>query len=266
MNEQLTVFRHENVDVVDSREVANMIGRNHKELLRDIRNYAEILTKATERNFALSDFFIPGNYTDPTNRTLPCYYLTKKGCDMVANKMTGEKGVIFTAAYVTAFEQMRQCIGSGIPNKPLSMPEYLLAQAQMMVEQEKKIRQLTELGERNTEAIRSIGSALNVPTIDRDQWQQDMNSFISKLSLDYSIPHQTAYGDLYGALEDKTGCDLEARQRNMRRRLEQQGAPYKERQKITKLSAIAVDSNLRTTFEALVQKYAAHLAAKKWGQ
>ncbi len=27
---------------------------------------------------------------------------------MVANKLTGEKGVLFTAAYVTAFEEMRE--------------------------------------------------------------------------------------------------------------------------------------------------------------
>lgn len=66
--------------------------------------------KSTESKFGLSDFFIPHTYKDSTGRTLPCYFLTKKGCDMVANKMTGEKGVLFTAAYVTAFEAMRQHI------------------------------------------------------------------------------------------------------------------------------------------------------------
>ena len=34
--------------------------------------------------------------------------LTKKGCEMVANKTTGEKGVIFTAMYVEAFNDMEQ--------------------------------------------------------------------------------------------------------------------------------------------------------------
>lgn len=36
--------------------------------------------------------------------------ITKKGCDMIANKMNGKKGVLFTAAYVTAFEEMRQAL------------------------------------------------------------------------------------------------------------------------------------------------------------
>lgn len=240
--------------VVSSRDIAERFEKQHKHVLETIQNLAA-------ENSAAKSLFYESTFEN-RGKQYPMYYMNRDGFSLLAMGFTGSKALEWKLKYIEAFNKMEQ----ELRNKPLTMPEYLLAQAQMMVEQEKKIRQLTELGERNTEAIRSIGSALNVPTIDRDQWQQDMNSFISKLSLDYSIPHQTAYGDLYGALEDKTGCDLEARQRNMRRRLEQQGAPYKERQKITKLSAIAVDSNLRTTFEALVQKYAAHLAAKKWGQ
>ena len=96
--QELQVITHNGVETVDSREVAEMVGRNHKELLRDIRNYAETIEKSNERNFALVDFFIPSTYTDSKGEERPCYLLTKKGCDMVANKMTGEKGVLFTAA------------------------------------------------------------------------------------------------------------------------------------------------------------------------
>lgn len=55
----LQVIQNNGVEVVDSRAVAEMIGKNHKELLRDIRNYAEIIENSIERNFALVDFFIP---------------------------------------------------------------------------------------------------------------------------------------------------------------------------------------------------------------
>ena len=40
------------VDVVGSREVAKLTGRNHKDLLRDIRGYIEVMEKSIERNFA----------------------------------------------------------------------------------------------------------------------------------------------------------------------------------------------------------------------
>ncbi len=110
---KLNVSLVNGAEVVDSREVAEMIEKQHKNLLRDITGYIEIMNRAKEDGFTElkiepSDFFIPSEYKDSTGRTLPRYLLTKKGCDMVANKLTGEKGVLFTAAYVTAFETMRQ--------------------------------------------------------------------------------------------------------------------------------------------------------------
>ena len=133
---ELKVFEHDHVDVVDSREVAEMIGKSHAHLMRDITGYAKILVESTESNFGLSDFFIPNTYKDSTGRTLPCYLLTKKGCDMVANKMTGEKGVLFTAAYVTAFEAMRERIAGGSLVIPKDYPAALRALADM--EEQKK--------------------------------------------------------------------------------------------------------------------------------
>lgn len=90
--EELQVINHNSVDVIDSREVAEMIGKDHRHLIRDIRGYTEILKNTTEPNFGLSDFFIESNYKDSTGRTLPCYLLTRTGCDFIASRMTGKKG------------------------------------------------------------------------------------------------------------------------------------------------------------------------------
>lgn len=162
MNE-LSIIHQNGVDVIDSRSVAEAIGKQHAHLMRDIHNYVEILEKAIERksalnenpeesnessfglvekstesNFGLSDFFIPSTYTDSTGRTLPCYLLTKKGCDMVANKLTGEKGVLFTAAYVTAFEKMRKELTCVMPQ---DFPSALRALADA---EEQKLKLLAE--------------------------------------------------------------------------------------------------------------------------
>ena len=104
--------------VIDSREVAEMVGRSHKELLRTINTYIGYLKEGevvgenpsgiAERNFALGDFFIESSYIDGNNQQRPNFLITKKGCDMIANKLTGKKGVLFTAAYVTAFEEMAE--------------------------------------------------------------------------------------------------------------------------------------------------------------
>lgn len=105
---ELIIKNHKGINVIDSREVAEMIGKNHKELMRSIRGYVEILEPSAKLRSA--DFFIESTYQDANNQTRPCYLLTKQGCEMVANKMTGEKGILFTAEYVQAFNKMEEHI------------------------------------------------------------------------------------------------------------------------------------------------------------
>lgn len=106
----LTIFEENGQLLTDSQEVAKLVGKNHKELLRDIRNYMDYLI---ESNFAPNDFFIESTYQDAINRTLPSYLITKKGCDMIANKLTGKKGILFTASYVEGFNKMKEFIEKG---------------------------------------------------------------------------------------------------------------------------------------------------------
>lgn len=103
MNE-LKLINLNGVEVVESRQVAEAIGKEHKELLRDIRKYSGFLN---ESKIALVDFFIESTYIDSKGEERPCYLCTKKGCEMIANKLTGKRGVTFTAMYVNAFHDMK---------------------------------------------------------------------------------------------------------------------------------------------------------------
>ena len=53
-------------------------------------------------------YFIKSSYVDAKGEERPCYLVTKLGCDFLANKFTGEKGVLFTAKYVKRFDEMEQ--------------------------------------------------------------------------------------------------------------------------------------------------------------
>jgi Rha family phage regulatory protein len=107
MNE-LTIVKLSDCAYIDSREVAKAIDKQHKHLLRDIRGYCKIMEKSIKPNFGPSDFFLEKAYVDPTGRKLPCYLITKMGCEMIAGKLTGEKGILFTAAYVIKFNEMER--------------------------------------------------------------------------------------------------------------------------------------------------------------
>lgn len=280
---ELSVFQQGGVDVIDSRSVAEAIGKNHKELLRDIRNYAEILGKATERksapsenpyesnesnfglvekstesNFGLSDFFVPSTYTDSTGRTLPCYLLTKKGCDMVANKMTGEKGVLFTAAYVTAFEKMRQQT-----RKPMTTNEMFAMQAQINLESERKLAALEGKVEKTSNAVMTALNTFAAPPTDEERWRDEMNRRVRAMCEEYGLNYHTTIGDMYAQLEDRARVNLTARQKNLRERMRLGGAKYAQREAVSKLVVISQDAKLRCIYETIVREKQAQLAASR---
>ncbi len=45
---------------------------------------------------------------------MTCYLVTKKGCEFIAHKLTGQKGTEFTARYINRFHEMEQELA--IPN------------------------------------------------------------------------------------------------------------------------------------------------------
>lgn len=64
-------------DTMTSLEIAEVTGKLHTHIIRDIRNILQ--QGVTETNFGLS------TYKDKTGRTLPCFILTKKGCLILAS-------------------------------------------------------------------------------------------------------------------------------------------------------------------------------------
>ena len=91
--------------VLDSREVAKMIGKRHRDLMRDIRRYINDIDEGAK--LRSPQFFIKSTYESEQGKSLPCYLLTKQGCEFVANKLTGKKGNLFTAQYVSLFNAMQ---------------------------------------------------------------------------------------------------------------------------------------------------------------
>ena len=67
-----------------SLEIAELTGKQHNHLMRDIRKMEIAWEKVTQSKFGLS------TYQDRTGRTLPCYSLTKIECLYIATKFNDE--------------------------------------------------------------------------------------------------------------------------------------------------------------------------------
>lgn len=91
---------------VDSRFVAERFGKNHKDVLRLIRQICSdesgYSREFTERNFA------PSKYTDPTGRKLPCYMLTREGFAVVVMGFTGQEADRFKEWFINRFMAMER--------------------------------------------------------------------------------------------------------------------------------------------------------------
>ena len=127
-------------NTITTIEIAEMMEVSHKSILRKIdgskdrRGYAEILT---ENHLVLSDYFIPSTYKDSSRKENKCYLVTKLGCDFLANKFSGEKGVLFSAKYVKRFNEMEPEI-----KNPYNLPttyKAALVQLREKVEENEKL-------------------------------------------------------------------------------------------------------------------------------
>jgi len=186
--EKLTIINQNGQLVTDSREVAEIVGKEHKNLLRDIKGYADILLSS---DLSSATFFVEDKYKDSTGRELPCYLLTKKGCDMVANKMTGKKGVLFTATYVTKFEEMELALKTPILN-PMSIEDLVILQAQSVKELKTKVSLIGEKQDKLTERFDNLDK-VNITGTQRQQ----LNATIKKYALDNGITFGESYNEFY---------------------------------------------------------------------
>ena len=111
------------VTQMTSLEVAEVTGKRHADIMRDIRDEIEKIESqgfSTERIFALSE------YQDKTGRTLPMYVLTREG-------------VLQLAARYDAVVRFKLIEKVSQPAKVLSPAQQLLAQAQMLVEMDNRV-------------------------------------------------------------------------------------------------------------------------------
>ena len=117
---------------LNSREVAEMVGKDHSDLLKDIRKYKDYLN---EGNFPLVEYFKEDCYKDAKGETRICYLVSKKGCEFIAHKLTGQKGAIFTAKYIERFHEMQDTLSN-----PMTSLEALQIAVNRMVEQERRLK------------------------------------------------------------------------------------------------------------------------------
>ena len=93
----------EEVTVVTSLDVAETFGKEHKHVLRDIREL-ECSNEFRQSNFGQSE------YLNEQNHRQPMYYITRDGFTLLVMGYTGEKAMKFKEAYIRQFNAMEKAL------------------------------------------------------------------------------------------------------------------------------------------------------------
>lgn len=93
------------VPMTTSLNIAEIFGKQHKNVLQDIRNL-DCSEEFTRLNFQ------PSEYTDITGRKLPYYTMTRDGFTFLVMGYRGKKAAAFKEAYIKAFNQMEKELNS----------------------------------------------------------------------------------------------------------------------------------------------------------
>ena len=148
MNElQVKEVQNEKIQTIPSYEIAGMMEKRHSDVLRMLEGSEKpkvvgiIPTILTNVELRLLDYFMESTYVDKKGETRKCYECTKMGCELLANKMTGEKGILFSAKYVKRFNEMeRILLEQNTPSYMISDP---IKRAEQWIKEQKE-KQLIE--------------------------------------------------------------------------------------------------------------------------
>ena len=101
-----------------SLQVAEAFGKDHQDVLRDIRNLS-ISQSFNARNFAAIK--IPVVFGKGGVRSSPAYRLTRNGFMILAMGYTGAKAMALKEAYIAEFDRME----AELANRPsIALPDF----------------------------------------------------------------------------------------------------------------------------------------------
>ncbi|WP_459187293.1 Rha family transcriptional regulator [Parabacteroides sp. APC149_11_2_Y6] len=132
-NSSLIATLIHDTDKMSSLEIAELTGKEHKNVIRDIRSL--LLQGIAELNFE------PGYYKDANQQDRPCYLLTKKGCLILASGYDAR----LREKIIDRWEELENQQRNGGYQIPQSYSEALMLAAKQAEQLEQANKQIEKL-------------------------------------------------------------------------------------------------------------------------
>ena len=144
-----------------SLEIAELTGKQHKDVMKAIRNMEPAWVKVNGRNFALVE------YQDKKGELRPCYQLTKTECLYIATKFNDEaraKLVLRWQQLELAEQKRRQQLCLPSPQKILALADEIIGEGLRMLNADAE----------DTLTATQVAKTFNMTTLDFNAVLRDM--------------------------------------------------------------------------------------------
>ena len=179
--------------------------------------------------------------------------LTESGYLMLAKSFTDDKAWQVQRQLVKGYFRAKEAV-------KLSPAEQLLAQAQLMVEQERRLKALEVSNAENVKTMETVKDAIDImvaPPVTAGNWQSQMNRNVRAFCMQTGLDFHKTFQELYTELEVSAGVKLGVRVKFARQRLRANGATQTDIAAVSKLSIVAQDKKLREIFNNLYNRMVA---------
>lgn len=190
---------------MSSREIAELTGKNHSDVMRSIRVMEDAWVKVSECKFALAE------YIDEQGKKRPQYELSKSECLYVATKFNDEA----RAKLVIRWEKLENDKSNF---KPLSPLEMIIETAKVLQEQDKKLSLLDErlsaMEHNTTEARKMLTSLPDGGAVPDKSFRSLCNEKVRAYSVQSGLPYSEIWAIAYKELYYLYGVNLNTRSKN----------------------------------------------------
>lgn len=162
-----------------------------------------------------------------------------------------------------AWEVQRQLVNGYFKVKTLATDlspqmQMLYGMLDQMAQTERQAREAKEIAQKAVETTEAIKEAIQ-PVF--DDWREETNKKFNRIQKNSGKQFSILRNEMYEALEQRAGCDLGTRLRNLQSRMTDKGCTKTEINKVTKMDVIESDKRLREIFSKIVTEYEVRFCA-----
>lgn len=197
------VINQDNVAKTTSLKVAEVFGKEHKNIIAKIEQITEEMADfSNELKNKPVENFKKSSYIDSKGEPRTCYEMTRDGFTLLAMGFTGKKALQFKLKYIDAFNKMEEEIVNK-KNNNLIIPEHFtqLPLEEMLIQTGKWLKVKKEENEQLAQKL--LNSSLEAKgKYQRDEISAKINAQIRKVAQETNTPYANVWARLYRMFEN----------------------------------------------------------------